>query len=217
MRQIIHREPTKMPDLQFQVKKEERRPKVSILTNSANYLVSKVFIFKEKKQFRLIVFNQEKLLADATYKTAKEARNAFSRFWGYKKEKENVKPEWTHFYTPEKNWIETWYHYMRKRKFISVLINKIFYFIETVFIMIVENGYRLIVIHRGKVLTDEIYKTFEEAKRAFLVQYNHKAWKNGIMPSWSHFYPPDTQWLHKNLELLDKANLRCRSTLEFFC
>jgi hypothetical protein len=81
--------------------------------------------------------------------------------------------------------------------------------------MTVKDGYRLIVIHRRKVLTDEIYKTLEEAKRAFLSQYNHKAWKNGIRPNWSHFYPPDTKWLQKNLKLLDKAHLQYRSSSEF--
>jgi hypothetical protein len=204
-RQIIQREPTGMSNLQFQVK-EKKPPKVSILTNSVHYLLSRVFIFKENGQFRLIVFNQGKLLTDVIYKTANSARSAFLKQWGYKCEAENVTAKWSHFYTPEKNWLETWYHYMRKRRFISVLINKIFYFIETVFIMIVENGYRLIVIHRGQVLTDEIYKTFEEAKRAFLSEYNHKAWKNGVKPNWSHFYPPDAKWLHKNLELIDKAH-----------
>ena len=204
MRQIIHIEPMKMPHLQFQVKEEERRPKVSVLTNSSNYLVSKVFIFKEKGQFRLIVFNQGKLLADGTYTTARGARNAFSKFWGFKKEKGDVRPEWTHFYTPEKNWLETWYHCVIKRNFISVLINRISYFIETVFIMTIKDGYRLIVIHRGILLTDEIYKTFEEAKRAFMRKYNHKAWKNGVKPTWSHFSPPNAKWLHENLELIDK-------------
>jgi hypothetical protein len=207
MRQIVQRELTETSDLQLR-EKEEKRLKVSILTNSEPYLLFRVFIFKEKGQYRLIVFNQGRLLTDVTYKTARGARNAFSRFWGSKKEKDNVRPEWTHFYTPKKKWLEIWYHCVIKRKFISVLINRISYFIETVFIMTVKDGYQLIVIHKRKVLTDKIYKTFVEAKRAFLSQYNHKAWKNGVKPKWSHFYPPDTKWLHKNLELLDKTHLQ---------
>ena len=205
MRQVIHKEITETSDLQIQVK-EEKRLKVSILTNSVHYLLSRVFIFKEKRQYRLIVFNQGKLSTDATYKTARGAKNAFSRFWESKKEKDNVRPHWTHFYTPEKNWLEIWYHCVIKREFISMFINSILYFIETVFIMTEKDGYRLIVIHRGKVLTDEIYKTFEEAKREFLNQYNHKAWKKEVKPNWSHFYPPDVKWLQKKLELIDKSH-----------
>lgn len=200
--QMIQKEPAKMANLQFQFK-EEKTPKVSILSNSSHYLLSRVFIFKEKGQFRLIVFNQGELLTDETYKTAKGARISYLKRWRYRRGRENVKPKWTHFYTPEKNWLDTWYHCVIKKKFISVLINRIFYFIETVFIMSVENGYRLIVIHRRKVLTDGIYKTFEGAKNAFLRVYNHRAWKSEIKPNWSHFYPPDAKWLHKNLELID--------------
>jgi hypothetical protein len=216
MRKVIHKEPTKTSEFQFQVK-EEKRLKVSILMNSVHYLLSRVFIFKEKGQYRLIVFNQGKLLTDAKYKTAKGARIAFLKLWWYRKERENVMPKWTHFYTPEKNWFETWYPCAIKRRFVSRLINRILYFIETVFIMTVNDGYQLIVIHRGKVLTNEIYKTVEEARREFLNQYNHKAWRKGVKPNWSQFYPPDTKWLHKNLELLDKAHLLCRSASGFLC
>jgi len=205
MRQIIQRKPTKTSDLQFQVK-EEKRLKVSILTNSVHYLLSRVFICKEKVQYRLIVFNQGKLLTDATYKTARGARIAFLKRWWYRGDKENAKPKWTHFYTPEKNWLETWYHCIIKRKFVSMLINRIFYYIETVFIMTVKDGYRLIVIHRRKVLTDEIFKTVEEARREFLNQYDHKAWKKGVKPNWSHFNPPGVKWLRNNLELIDKSH-----------
>jgi len=204
MRKVIHKKQAETSDLQLKLK-DEKRLKVAILMNSTHYLLSRVFIFKEKGQFRLIVFSQGKLLVDATYKTGRGAKNAFSRFWASKKAIDNVKPKWTHFYTPEKDWLETWYHYVIKRKFISVLINKIFYYIETVFIMTVNNGYRLIVIHRGKLWTDKTYKTLDGAHMAFLSKYNHKAWKNGVKPSWSYFYPPDVKWLEKNLELIDKS------------
>ena len=77
---------------------------------------------------------------------------------------------------------------------------------ETVFIMTVEDGYRLIVIHRGAVFIDEIYKTFEDAKRAFFNSYYHRAWRNGVKPNWSHFYPPNAKWLTKQLEKIDRVH-----------
>ncbi len=198
---------SKQPGLQRMINqaKEKKRPKVSILINSVHYLLGKVFIVEDKRQFRLIVFSQGKLLTDMTYKTVKGARIAFLKFWAYKKVIDNINPKWSHFYPPDKYWLETWYHFVIERKFISVLINRILYFMETVFIMTVEDQYRLIVINRETLRTDEIYKTFEEAKSAFLNKYKYKAWGEGVKPNWSIFYPPDAKWLKKKLGLINKA------------
>lgn len=83
---------------------------------------------------------------------------------------------------------------------VSLLINSIFYFLENVFIMTVEEGFRLIVIHQGYLLTDEIYKTLKGAKIAFLKFWNYKAWEEGVRPQWSHLYPPETKWLDKKFQ-----------------
>ena len=204
VRQIIDKEPTKNSNLQFQVK-EEKRLKVSILTNAVHYSLFRVYIFEDKGKFRLIVFNRGKLLTDEIYKTARAARIAFLKLWGFQRETEKVNAKWTHFHSPEKNWLKTWYHFVIERKFISVLINRVLYFLETVFIMTVKDGYRLIVINRGTVLIDEIYKTFEGAKRSFISNFNYRAWINGVKPNWSHFYPPDDRWLTKQLEITDTS------------
>ena len=191
----------KSKQIDFQLKEKKLiMPKVSVLTNSVHYSLFRVFIFEEKGQFRLIVFKQGKLLTDAIYKTARGARIAFLKVWGFRRETESVTAKWSHFYTPEKEWLETWYHFLIERKFISLLINAICYFLETVLIMVNKDEYRLIVVHRGNVWTDEIYKTFEEAKSAFFNKYNKKAWKEGVRPNWSHFFPPTTKWLKKKLE-----------------
>ncbi len=105
MRQIVQRELTKTSDLQF-LFNEEKRLKISILTNSLHYLLSRVFIFKEKGQYRLIVFNLGELLTDASYKTAKGARIAFLKLWSYRREIENAKPKWSHFYQPDVKWLQ---------------------------------------------------------------------------------------------------------------
>jgi hypothetical protein len=197
----------KQPGLQPMINQaeEEKELKVSILINSVHYLLGKVFIVEDKRQFRLIVFNEGKLLTDMTYKTVKGARIAFLKFWGYKKAIKNINPIWSHFYPPDKYWLETWYHFIIERRNISVLINRILYFMETVFIMTVKDQYRLVVINKERLRTDEIYKTFEEAKRAFLNKYKYKAWGEEVKPNWSIFYPPDTKWLKKKLELINKA------------
>ncbi len=78
---------------------------------------------------------------------------------------------------------------------ISLLINSIYYFIESVFIMVVKEGYRLVVIHHGRLLTDEIYKTARGARVAFLKRFGYKAWREGVKAEWSLFYAPESRWL----------------------
>ncbi|MCP5046733.1 MAG: hypothetical protein GY940_06150 [bacterium] len=81
---------------------------------------------------------------------------------------------------------------------ISLLVNAIFYFIEHVFILKVpgEGGFRLVAFHKGRVLTDENYKTARGARIAFSKMYHYKAWKEDVKPDWSHFYDPDQMWLN---------------------
>ncbi|MDQ1353820.1 MAG: hypothetical protein QG657_4127 [Acidobacteriota bacterium] len=78
---------------------------------------------------------------------------------------------------------------------ISLLINSIYYFIESVFIMTVKEGYRLVIIHQCRLLTDEIYKTARGARIAFAKRYGNKAWRVGVKAEWSRFYPPERNWL----------------------
>lgn len=92
---------------------------------------------------------------------------------------------------------------------VSMLINSIFYFLESVFIMTVEDGFRLVVIHHGYLLTDETYKTPKGAKIAFLKFWSYKAWEENVKPQWSHFYPPETKWLDKKFQAHEQlANRR---------
>lgn len=85
----------------------------------------------------------------------------------------------------------------KDEKKISILINSIFYFVECGFILssASSSDFRLIVLHRGRVLTDACYETVRGAKIAFSRVYGSNVWKEGIKPQWSHFYCPDTRWL----------------------
>ncbi len=86
---------------------------------------------------------------------------------------------------------------------VSLLINSIYYFIESVFIMAVKEGFRLVVIHQGRLLTDQTYKTVKGARIAFLKHYGYKAWREGTKAEWSVFYPPESQWFHEKFQGLD--------------
>jgi hypothetical protein len=83
---------------------------------------------------------------------------------------------------------------------ISLLINSVYYFIESVFIAETSAGYRLSVTHHGAVLTDEIYKTLKGARIGFTKRYGHKAWEEGVKPHWTPFYPPEKKWLKEKLQ-----------------
>ena len=94
---------------------------------------------------------------------------------------------------------------------VSLLINSIYYFIESVFIMAVKDGYRLVVMHRGRLLTDRTYKSVKGARIAFLKLYGYKAWREGARAEWSIFYPPEPQWLNKKFQGLD--SLECAAAI----
>jgi len=94
----------------------------------------------------------------------------------------------------------------KKARRISLLINSIYFFIETVFILETADGYRLLAIHRNNVLRDETYKTARGAKIAYLKFFAYKAWEEGVKPQWTPFYPPEEKCgpLH-NFEKIVKA------------
>ena len=97
----------------------------------------------------------------------------------------------------------------QKNRRISLLINSVYFFIESVFILETENGFRLIAIHQNKVLTDETYKTVKGAKIAFLKLFAYKAWEEGVKPQWTSFYPPEEKSgpLHNFEEIVNQGNI----------
>jgi len=82
---------------------------------------------------------------------------------------------------------------------ISFLLNCYYYFFQCVFIVKDGLGYRLVVNHRGRVLTNRDYRTLRGAKAAFTRLYGDKAWQKDTKSIWSHFYPPEKQWLKKKM------------------
>lgn len=87
-------------------------------------------------------------------------------------------------------------------KSVAVLLNSVYYFLQHVFIIIGEDGYRLVVLHNNRILTDSHYDTMRGAKIAFYKMYNRKAWKMGIRANWSRSYNPDRNWLEEKHRML---------------
>ena len=80
------------------------------------------------------------------------------------------------------------------------LINESRYLLQYVMILFEEEGYRLVVKRGCKIITNKNYKTLNEAKEAFLELHGSLAFKDDVLPIWSHIYPPDKGWLEKKLE-----------------
>ena len=92
----------------------------------------------------------------------------------------------------------------KKIRRFSLLVNSVYFFIETVFILETPDGYRLIAIHQGKLLLDKTYKTPKGAKVAFLKFFAYKRWEDGVKAQWTPFYPPEENCgpLHKYEKLV---------------
>jgi hypothetical protein len=86
-----------------------------------------------------------------------------------------------------------------KSKVIS-LFNSHLFFLGRVFIVFEEEGYRLVVKRGGEIITNKNYKTVNEAKIAFLEFHGSLAFKDDVVPIWSHIYPPEKEWLEEKLE-----------------
>ncbi len=79
--------------------------KISTLSNAMNYFIQSVFILVEDGVYRLVAIHNDTVLTDECYKTAKGAKIAFLKLFWYRAWREGIKPEWTHFYLPDKMWL----------------------------------------------------------------------------------------------------------------
>ena len=96
------------------------------------------------------------------------------------------------------------YHYRGEADVeISILSNSPYYFLHSVFIVKEGEGegFRLVIIHNNRVLTDQRYETLRGARISFAKSYGDKAWVEDIQAQWTHFYPPDAKWLEAKLKV----------------
>jgi hypothetical protein len=87
-------------------------------------------------------------------------------------------------------------------KYISRLINSLYFFLDIALIVIEEKYYRLIVYDKAKnFLVDKRYTTAKGARIAFMRFFRHKYYNDKPRADWSFSYPPDWDWL-ENMETL---------------
>ena len=79
---------------------------ISILINSIHYFIDCVFILQTKDKFRLVALQHSKVLFDKYYLTLTGCRIAFTKLFKDKAWGEEITPNWSHFYDPDKHWLE---------------------------------------------------------------------------------------------------------------
>jgi hypothetical protein len=82
------------------------KPMISMLINSVYYFIDCVFILQAKDNFRLVALHQGRVLCDKDYATVRGCRIAFDKMYKNKAWSEEIKAEWSHFYDPDKRWLE---------------------------------------------------------------------------------------------------------------
>jgi hypothetical protein len=93
--------------------------------------------------------------------------------------------------------------------FISRLTNSIYYSVGTCFIMtMTDEAYRLLAIHEKKVLAYRNYTTLRGARISFSRQFKNLAWRDDVVSEWSHFYPPDRDWIENMLSIAEKGHIK---------
>ena len=81
-------------------------PTISILINSIHYFIDCVYILRSKNKYRLVVLQHSRVLFDQYYPSERGCRIVFGKTFKDRAWDERVKPLWSNFYDPEKEWLE---------------------------------------------------------------------------------------------------------------
>ncbi len=85
------------------------------------------------------------------------------------------------------------------------LSNSVYYFIESVYIIVGKNNYRLVALKHSRVLYDQNYKTLRGCKIAFSKLFNHRTWKDNVKAFWTDAYQTEQGW-HENINNTVESN-----------
>lgn len=85
---------------------------------------------------------------------------------------------------------------------ICVLKNPLNFWLESVFIVKEDDGYRLVVKNFMQILTDRIFRTLRDAKEAFRSQYEMQALPQKFKSQWSVLFDAEKECLPQYMSLL---------------
>jgi len=86
--------------------KKKNEKILSLLINSAYFFIECVFILKMRGTYRLVVIHNGRILSDSCFETLRGAKIAFSKLFGSKACRGDIKAQWSPFYDPDSNWLE---------------------------------------------------------------------------------------------------------------
>ena len=98
--------------------------------------------------------------------------------------------------------------FLLKTNNIYRLVNSFLYSLDYAFIHCREDGFHLMALHQNKVHWNKTYESLQEAKMAFLNQFQHKAWIASIQPQWSHQYKAYKYWLKDKYKQIAKSQAK---------
>lgn len=94
---------------------ENQDAKISLLANSVYYYLGSVYlIMSAENKYRLVVLHNGQILFDEYYRCSRAARVAFSRLYGNRLWKKDIKPFWTPFFDPDVEFIDVYGKKVRK-------------------------------------------------------------------------------------------------------
>jgi hypothetical protein len=94
-----------------------------------------------------------------------------------------------------------------EKKKISSLLNAVHYYVDCAFIIRLKNKYRLVAFFHSQVLFDKYYPTERGSRIAFQKMFKDQACKEGVKAIWSHYYPPDQDWMEEKQSYLENRNM----------
>jgi hypothetical protein len=94
------------PNPQASQNASKSEPLISKLVNSVYYFIEDAFVVQDGGDYRLIVCHHGQVLADQLYTSLRGAKIAFSKLFQTKAYVFDAKPEWSHLYPPEKDWLD---------------------------------------------------------------------------------------------------------------
>lgn len=81
---------------------------------------------------------------------------------------------------------------------VSILINAVFYLLQTAVILTEDETYRLIVIQKGHIVLDKNFLTARGARIGFARKFKPDIQPGETKAEWGIFLKPETDWFEQN-------------------
>lgn len=92
-----------------------------------------------------------------------------------------------------------------EKETVSILMNSVYFYLGSAYIIKKkENAFRLVVLHNGRIMCDEMYTSARGGKVAFSRLYGDRSWIYGMKPLWTPFYDPDSEYIDEKQRVVKK-------------